>query len=78
MEYVVSSSGMFLIEGLRYVGLVLFEEGLDLFSPLMESSFRALVLLLAASDLLLASDLLFQPPLVMANGGGRSYVRFNP
>ena len=31
MEYVVFSGGMFLVEGLRYVGLVLFE-GLDLFS----------------------------------------------
>ena len=56
-------------EGLRYVGLILFEEGLDLFSPLVESPFRSLVLLLA--------DLLFRPPLVMANGGVGSYVRFN-
>ena len=29
----------FFIEGSRYVGLILFEEGLDLFSPLVESSF---------------------------------------
>ena len=59
------------IEGSRYVGLILFEEGLDLFSPLVESSFRSLVLLLAAADLF------FRPPLVMANGGVGSYVRFN-
>ena len=59
------------IEGSRYVGLILFEEGLDLFSPLVESSFRSLVLLLAAADLH------FRPPLVMANGGVGSYVRFN-
>ena len=61
----------FFIEGSRYVGLILFEEGLDLFSPLVESSFRSLVLLLAAADLL------FRPLLVMANGGVGSYVRFN-
>ena len=59
------------IEGSRYVGLILFEEGLDLFSPLVESSFQSLVLLLAAADLL------FRPPLVMANGGVGSYVQFN-
>ena len=61
----------FFIEGSRYVGLILFEEGLDLFSPLVESSFRPLVLLLAAADLL------FRPALVMANGGVGSYVWFN-
>ena len=61
----------FFIEGSRYVGQILFEEELDLFSPLVESSFRPLVLLLAAADLL------FRPPLVMANGGVGSYVRFN-
>ena len=59
------------IEGSRYVGLILFEEGLDLFSPLVESSFQSLVLLLAAADLL------FRPPLVMANGDVGSYVQFN-
>ena len=61
----------FFNEGSRYVGLILFEEGLDLFFPLVKLSFRALVLLLAAGDLL------FRPPLVMANGDLRSYVRFN-
>ena len=61
----------FFIERSRYVGLILFEEGLNLFSLLVESSFRLLVLLLAAADLL------FRPPLVMANGGVGSYVRFN-
>ena len=60
------------IDGSRYVGLILFEERLDLFSPLLESSFRSLVLLLAAADLL------FRPLLVMANGGVGSYVRFKP
>lgn len=55
---------MFFIEGSRYVGLILFEKGLDLFFPPVESSFRSLVLLLAAVDLL------FRSPLVMANGGG--------
>ena len=53
------------------LGLILFEEGLDMFSPLMELSFRSLVLLLAAADLL------FRPPLVMANGSVGSYVWFN-
>src|SRR6185437_2841714 len=67
----LSSDVAFFIEGSRYVGLILFEEGLDLFFPLMESSFRSLVLLLAAADLL------FRPPLVMANGGVGSYIRFN-
>ena len=61
----------FFNEGSRYVGLILFEEGLDLFSPLVESSFRSLVLLLAVADLLI------RPALVMANGGVGSYVRFN-
>ena len=59
------------IEGSRYVGLILFKEGLDMFPPLVESSFRSLVLLLAVADLL------FRPPLVMANGGIRSYIWFN-
>ena len=46
MGYVVFSDGdVFLIEGLRYAGLVLFEEGLYLFSSLMELSFRPLVIL---------------------------------
>ena len=62
---------MFFIEGSRYVGLILFEEGLDIFSPLVELSFRLLVLLLAAADLL------FRPPLVMANGSIGFYVWFN-
>ena len=62
---------VFFIEGSRYVGLILFEEGLDLFSPLVESSFWSLVLLLAASNLL------FRPPLEMANSSVGSYVRFN-
>ena len=51
MEYVVFSSGMFLVEGLRYVGLVLFEKGVDLFSPLVESCFQLLVILPAVADL---------------------------
>ena len=42
--------------------------GIGYFSPLVELSFRSLVLLLAAADLL------FRPPLVMANGGGGSYI----
>ena len=72
MLYVVfSDGGVFLIEGSRYVGLVLFEEGLDLFSPSVESSFWPLVLPLAVADLS------FRPPLVMANGGVGSYGRFN-
>jgi len=79
MSYWIFSGGcviffgdiVFFIEGSRYIGLILFEEGLDLFSPLVESSFRSLVLLLAVADLL------FRPPLVMANGGVRSNVRFN-
>ena len=72
MDVPFSSDVAFFIEGSRYVGLILFEEGLDLFSPLVESSFRSLVLLLAVADLL------FRPPLVMANGGVGSYVRFKP
>ena len=59
---------VFFIEGSRYVGLILFKEGLDLFSSLVELSFRSLVLLLAAADLL------FRPPFVIANGGVGSYV----
>jgi len=39
-----------------------------MFSSLVELSFRSLVLLLAAADLL------FRPPLVMANGGVGSYI----
>ena len=72
MVYVVfSDGGVFLVEGSRYVGLVLFEEGLDLFSPSVESSFWPLVLPPAVADLS------FWPPLVMANGGVGSYGRFN-
>ena len=71
MEYVVFSGGMFLVEGLRYVGLVLFEKGLDLFSPLVVSSFWPLVLPPAVADLS------FRPPLVMANDGVGFYGRFN-
>ena len=71
MGYVVFSGGMFLVEGLRYVGLVLFEKGLDLFSPSVESSFWPLVLPPAVADLF------FWPPLVMANGGVGSYGWFN-
>ena len=59
------------MEGLRYVGLVLFEKGLDLFSFPVESSFWPLVLPPAVADLF------FRPPLVMANNGVRSYGRFN-
>jgi hypothetical protein len=59
---------VFFIEGSRYVDLILFEEGLDLFSPLVELSFQSMVLLLATANLL------FRPPLVMANGGVGSYV----
>ena len=68
---VVFDGGVFLIEGSRYVGLVLFEEGLDLFSPSVESSFWLLVLPPAVADLS------FRPPLVIANGGVGSYGRFN-
>ena len=59
--------GLFIIEGSRYIGLVLFDEGLDLFSPSVASSFW----------LLAVADLSFRPPLVMANSGGGSYGRFN-
>ena len=66
MVYVVfSDGGVFLVEGSRYVGLVLFEGRLDLFSPSVESSFGPLVLPSALADLS------FRPPLVMANGGVR-------
>ena len=72
MGYVIFSDGdVFLVEGSRYVGLVLFEEELDLFSPSVESSFWPLVLPLAVADLS------FRPPLVIANGGVGSYGRFN-
>ena len=47
----------------------LFKKRLDLFSPLVGSSFRLLVLPLAAADFF------FRPPLVMANGGFRRYGR---
>ena len=60
-----------LIEGSRYGGLVLFNKGLDLFSPLIESSLRLLVILLPVTDLS------FRPLLVMANSGVGFYVRFN-
>ena len=56
----------------QYVGLVLFEEGLNLFSPSVESSFWPLVLPLAVADLS------FRPPLVMANGGVGSYGGVQP
>jgi len=80
MSYWIFSGGcvvffgdaMFFVEGSRYVGLILFQEGLDLFFPMVELSFRILVLLLAAADLLF-----WPPPLVMANGDGGSYVWFN-
>ena len=72
MVYVVfSDGGVFLVEGSRYVGLVLFEEGLDLFSPSVQSSFWPLVLPLAVANLS------FRSPLVMVNGGVGSYNRFN-
>ena len=72
MGYAVFSDGdVFLVEGSRYVGLVLFEEKLDLFSLLVESSFRPRVILLVVADLS------FRPPLAMANGGIGSYGRFN-
>ena len=72
MGYIVFTDGdMFLIEGPRYVSLVLFEKGLDLFSPLVVSSFWPLVLPPAVADLF------FWLPLVMANGGVRSYGWFN-
>jgi hypothetical protein len=48
---------VFFIEGLRYVVLVLFEGGLNLFSPLVESSLRSLVLLPPVADLLIQSSL---------------------
>jgi hypothetical protein len=57
--------------GSRYVSLVLFYEGLDLFSPLVESPFWPLVILPAVANWS------FQPPRVMANGGVKSYRRFN-
>ena len=66
MGYVIFfDGGVFLAEGLMYVGLVLFEKGLDLFSPSVESSFGPLVLPPALADLS------FRPPLVMANDGVR-------
>lgn len=52
------------IKGSRYVDLIHFEEGFDLFSPVVESSFRSLVLLLAAA-------------LLRANGDFKFYVRFD-
>ena len=62
---------MYWIEVYSYGGLVLFNKGLDLFSPLVESSLRLLVILLAVTDLS------FRAPLVMANSGVGFYVRFN-
>jgi hypothetical protein len=58
---------MLFLERLRYVGIVLLEEGLDLFSPSVGSSFRPPVMLLAVADLpfrllvmmLATSDLMF-------------------
>ena len=72
MGYAIFSDGdVFLVEGSRYVGLVLFEEGLDLFSPSVQSSFWPLVLPLAVANLS------FRSPLVMANGSAGSYGRLN-
>ena len=33
---------MLFIEGSRYVGLILFEEGLDMFSPMLELSLQSI------------------------------------
>lgn len=68
---VFSGAVVFFIEGSRYVGLVLFEEGLDLFSPLVESSFQPLVILLVVAELS------FRPPLVMTNDCVGYHGRFN-
>ena len=70
--YVVfSDGGVFLLEGLRYVGLVLFEKGLNPFSSSVESSFWPPVISPAVADLS------FRTPLVMANDGVGSYGWFN-
>ena len=45
----VSNGGVFLIEGLRYVVLLLFG-GYDIFSPLVELFFRLLVILPQVAD----------------------------
>ena len=71
MGYVVFSGGVFLVEGLRYVGLVLFEKGLNPFSSSVESSFWPPVISPAVADLS------FRTPLVMANDGVGSYGWFN-
>jgi len=42
---------MLFLERLRYIGIVLLEEGLDLFFPFYEMSFRLVVMLLATADL---------------------------
>jgi hypothetical protein len=64
---IVSSDGMLFLERLRYVGIVLLEKGLHLFSPSAGSSFWPPVMLLAVADLpfrllvmmLATSDLMF-------------------
>ena len=66
-----SNGGVFLLEGLRYVGLVLFEKGLNPFSSSEESSFWPPVISPAVADLS------FRTPLVMANDGVGSYGWFN-
>jgi len=58
---VLFGGSLSIIDESRYVGLVLFKEGLDLFS--LESSLRPPVILLSVADLS------FRPPLVMPNGG---------
>lgn len=60
----LSNGGVFCFDKLGYIDLVLFDEGLDIFSSLVESSFRPLVILRAVADLS------FRPTLVMANSGG--------
>ena len=72
MGYIVFTNGdMFLIEGPRYVSLVLFEEGLDFFFLSVESSLRPPMILLAVADLS------FWPLPMMTNGGVGSYGQFN-
>ena len=48
---IVFDGSVFLIKRSRYVALVFFKEGVDLFSPLVESCFRLLVILPAVADL---------------------------
>jgi hypothetical protein len=59
------------VEGSRCVDLFLFEEGLDQFPPLVESSFRSQVLLPPVGDPF------FWLLLVITNGDDGYYVRFN-